>query len=76
MDPYKRSGLLFLGRYSSKLLFCIYFLFVTALYSIVLDTEIGGRSRGFRLEYEVFRSTVHLVGGLEPRIFCRNFIGL
>ena len=76
MDPYSRSGLLFFEGYSSKLLFYIYFLCVTALYSIVLDTEIDGRSRGFRLEYEVFRSTVGLVGGLKPRIFCRNFIGL
>jgi len=24
------------------------------------NTEIGGSSRGFRLEYEVFRYTVHL----------------
>ena len=47
----------------------MYFLYDIALYSIVLGAEIGGRSRGFRLEYEVFRSTVRLVGGQEPRIF-------
>jgi hypothetical protein len=49
---------------------------MSELYSKDLDTEIGGRSRGFRLEYEVFRSTVCLVGELEPKIFRRNFIGL
>ena len=47
----------------------MYFLYSIALYSTGLDTEIGGRSRGFRLEYEVFRSTVSKVGGLEPKIF-------
>jgi hypothetical protein len=47
----------------------MYFLYTIALYSTGLDTEIGGRSRGFRLEYEVFRSTVHEVSALEPRDF-------
>ena len=47
----------------------MYFLYFIAFYSTGLDTEIGGRSRGFRLEYEVFRSTVRYFGGLEPQIF-------
>jgi hypothetical protein len=47
----------------------MYFLFSIAFYSTGLDAEIGGRSRGFRLEYEVFRSTVPEVGGPEPQIF-------
>ena len=36
----------------------MYFLYFIAFYSTGLDTEIGGRSRGFRLEYEVFRPTI------------------
>ena len=48
----------------------MYFLYYIALYSTGLDAEIGGRSRGFRLEYEAFRSTVRLLGELEPKIFC------
>jgi len=37
-----------------------------------MGAEIGGSSRGFRLEYEVFRFTVHLffkmLSKLEPKI--------
>jgi len=47
----------------------MYFLYSIAFYSTGLDAEIGGRSRGFRLEYEVFRSTLRYFGGPEPKIF-------
>ena len=47
----------------------MYFLFSIAFYSTGLDAEIGGRSRGFRLEYEVFRSTEGYFDGPEPKIF-------
>ncbi len=47
----------------------MYFLYYIALYSNDLDTEKGGRSRGFLLEYEFFRPTVLYFGGLELQIF-------
>ena len=51
-----------------KLLIFMYFLQNLRFYSTVLRGKIGGRMRGFRLEYEVFRLTQRFVGELEPKI--------
>jgi hypothetical protein len=47
----------------------MYFLYMVTRYSTDLGLERGGKSRGFRLEYEVFRFAVCFIGELEHKIF-------
>ena len=50
------------------------FLAIEVGYSTDLMCEIGGSNRGFRLEYEVFRYTVHFVLHLAQLVGAQYFV--